>query len=81
MVLIKEIDTKTNFGTVYVTVTTEKREIMVSFCKTNVFQVSVYTTQRLSVGRTFETWAEALNGYKNKNIVAMIRAAKAEIER
>ena len=76
MVLIKEIDSTTNEGTTYVEMATEKREALVSYSPANFYPIAVYTTKALSTGRTFKTWEEALNGYKNKNIVEMIETAK-----
>ncbi len=75
MVLITEIDNTTNTGTTYVELSTEKRDVMISYSPAHFFPVTVYTTKALSAGRSFKTFEDAISGYKNKNIAEMIGTA------
>lgn len=75
-IMITEVDNTTNVGTTYVSLTTGPRDVMVSHNPSRYFPVSVYTTKRLSAGRQFKTWDEAVEGYKTGAIKQAIRTAQ-----
>jgi len=76
MTMITEIDNTTNAGTTYVSLTTGSRDVMVSYDPSRYFPISVYTTKRLSAGRQFQTWDEAIAGYKTGTMKQAIRTAQ-----
>ena len=80
MIVIENIDATTNSGTTYVEMSSEKRQSMVSYSRSNFYPIAVYTTKSLSAGRTFKTWDEALAGYKNTAIRDMIETARGVCE-
>ena len=76
MTMITEVDNTTTAGTTYVSLTTGSRDVMVSHNPSQYFPISVYTTRRLSVGRQFKTWDEAVEGYKTGTMKQAIRTAQ-----